>query len=432
MARTDISLRHNAFVALRGGPYHWPPGVKHSFSPSEVRMATSKQARRAAIGGLCALAIAMGIGRFAYTPLLPWMQADGLFDAEGAGFIASANLVGYLVGALALARFADRWSPVALLRGGLLLSIATGAGMALTDSFAAWAVLRFLSGLASAGVLIAATGLVLAAAAAAARPGLAGWHFSGVGLGIILSGLVGALLVPDWGWRSGWLVLAALSLPLSLASWRWLDLGAVVGRPQRAAAPATQRFPVLFLVVAYFCEGAGYIITGTFLVALVKALPDLAGAGEYFWIAVGLAAAPSTMLWSAIGRRLGLLPALVLAHLLQAIGIALPVVSAGAPAVLASALLLGATFMGITALTLSLGSAIAGASQARIIGSLTAGFSVGQALGPALGGALAARTGSFDLSLVVAAVIVVAGAGSLLLGRLWERRPAAPAEEKPQ
>jgi predicted MFS family arabinose efflux permease len=292
--------------------------------------------------------------------------------------------------------------------------------------------LRFLSGLAGAGVLIAATGLVLAAAAAAARPGLTGWHFSGVGLGIILSGLVGALLVPDWGWRSGWLVLAALSLPLALASWRWLDLGAVVGRPQRAAAPATQRFPVLFLVVAYFCEGAGYIITGTFLVALVKALPDLAGAGEYFWIAVGLAAAPSTMLWSAIGRRLGLLPALVLAHLLQAIGIALPVVSAGAPAVLASALLLGATFMGITALTLSLGSAIAGASQARIIGSLTAGFSVGQALGPALGGALAARTGSFDLSLVVAAVIVVAGAGSLLLGRLWERRPAAPAEEKPQ
>ncbi|HET6224267.1 MAG TPA: YbfB/YjiJ family MFS transporter, partial [Dongiaceae bacterium] len=174
------------------------------------------------------------------------------------------------------------------------------------------------------------------------------------------------------------------------------------------------------------------IITGTFLVALVKGLPDLAGAGEYFWVAVGLAAIPSTLLWGAAGRRLGTVAALVLAHLLQAIGIALPVLSAGALAVLGSALLFGGTFIGITALTLSLGSAIAGANQARTIGALTAAFSVGQALGPSLGGMLAERSGSFDLSLVAAALIVAVGAAALLLGQLWERRPVAPIEEKPQ
>jgi predicted MFS family arabinose efflux permease len=392
-------------------------------------MATTGQAARAAIGGACALAIAMGIGRFAYTPLLPWMQADGLFGPQGAGLLASANLLGYLVGALTAAGLAGRWPKLAVLRGSLVLSVATGAAMAWTDSFSVWAILRFLSGVASAGVLFAATELVMGAALAAGRTALVGWHFAGVGIGIAVSGLIVAAVAPGFGWRGGWLALALLSLALLPLCWRWLTLHpSAAGKAQATAAPL--RYPVAALIVAYFCEGAGYIITGTFLVALVKGLPDLAGAGEYFWVAVGLAAAPSTLLWSAAGRRLGPVAALVLAHLLQAIGIALPVLSAGALAILGSALLLGGTFIGITALTLSLGSAAAGASQARIIGALTASFSVGQALGPSLGGVLAERTGSFDLSLVAAALIVAAGAASLLLGRLWERRSLAPAEEK--
>jgi predicted MFS family arabinose efflux permease len=397
----------------------------------EVRMATIGQAGRAAIGGACALAIAMGIGRFAYTPLLPWMQADGLFGPQGAGLLASANLLGYLVGALAAAGLAGRWPKLAVLRAALILSVATGAAMVWTDSFLIWATLRFLSGVASAGVLIAATDLVMGAALAAGRAALVGWHFAGVGIGIAVSGLIVAAVAPGFGWRGGWLALALLSLALLPLCWRWLTLHP----PAPGAAPVVappRRYPVLALIVAYFCEGAGYIITGTFLVALVKGLPDLAGAGEYFWVAVGLAAIPSTLLWGAAGRRLGTVAALVLAHLLQAIGIALPVLSAGALAVLGSALLFGGTFIGITALTLSLGSAIAGANQARTIGALTAAFSVGQALGPSLGGMLAERSGSFDLSLVAAALIVAVGAAALLLGQLWERRPVAPIEEKPQ
>lgn len=394
-------------------------------------MATIGQAGRAAIGGACALAIAMGIGRFAYTPLLPWMQADGLFGPQGAGLLASANLLGYLVGALAAAGLAGRWPKLAVLRAALILSVATGAAMVWTDSFLIWATLRFLSGVASAGVLIAATDLVMGAALAAGRAALVGWHFAGVGIGIAVSGLIVAAVAPGFGWRGGWLALALLSLALLPLCWRWLTLHP----PAPGAAPVVappRRYPVLALIVAYFCEGAGYIITGTFLVALVKGLPDLAGAGEYFWVAVGLAAIPSTLLWGAAGRRLGTVAALVLAHLLQAIGIALPVLSAGALAVLGSALLFGGTFIGITALTLSLGSAIAGANQARTIGALTAAFSVGQALGPSLGGMLAERSGSFDLSLVAAALIVAVGAAALLLGQLWERRPVAPIEEKPQ
>jgi predicted MFS family arabinose efflux permease len=395
----------------------------------EVRMATTGQAGRAAIGGLCALAIAMGIGRFAYTPLLPWMQADGLFGPQGAGFLASANLLGYLVGALAATGLAGRWPTLAVLRGSLLLSIATGAAMAGTDSFPVWTVLRFLSGVASAGVLIAATDLVMAAALAAGRTALVGWHFAGVGVGIAASGLIVAAVAPGLGWRGGWLALGLLSLVLLPFCWRWLTPHpAVANKAPVSRTPL--RYPVVALIVAYFCEGAGYIITGTFLVALVKDLPDLAGAGEYFWVAVGVAAAPSTLLWNAAGRRLGLVAALVLAHLLQAIGIALPVLSGGALAILGSALLFGGTFIGITALTLSIGSAAAGANQARIIGALTASFSVGQALGPSLGGVLAEHTGSFDLSLVAAALIVAAGAVCLVVGSLWAYRAVASAEEK--
>ena len=59
-----------------------------------------KQGLAIAAAGLAALAVAMGVGRFAFTPILPMMQQDQGLSVAGGAWLASANYLGYLVGAL--------------------------------------------------------------------------------------------------------------------------------------------------------------------------------------------------------------------------------------------------------------------------------------------------------------------------------------------
>jgi MFS family permease len=373
-------------------------------------------------GGIAALLIAMGIGRFAYTPLLPAMQQAVGFDDRAAGALASANYAGYLLGALLLTivpigSARAPFSRVAALRFSLIASIATTAAMAATQSLAAWGVLRFLSGLASAGVFVLATAIVHAILSRRGRLDRIGIHFAGVGIGIALSGVVIAQ-ARDLGWQAGWLLLAALSLVILVPAWLGLrEPAAPASAPAAAAAPAEPiRLPVVALVIAYFCEGVGYIVTGTFLVAFARSTPTLAPWAEHLWTVVGLAAAPAAVLWAAAGQRMGRVPALIAAHLLQAIGIVLPALSGAPGAAMLAAILFGVTFVGITALSVSLAAAIAPSNTARVIGLVTVAFGIGQIIGPLAAGWLAAATGGYNPALIAAALVVAVGALPLLLG----------------
>src|SRR5690349_8543172 len=113
----------------------------------------------AAVAGFVALAVAMGIGRFAFTPILPMMQAEGTIDVVQGGWLASANYVGYLVGALTAA--ALPWGPAGALRTGLAAVGLATLSMAFTQALAAWIVLRFVAGVASAWVLVFASAWAL-------------------------------------------------------------------------------------------------------------------------------------------------------------------------------------------------------------------------------------------------------------------------------
>ena len=148
-----------------------------------------------ALGGLLSLAAAMGIGRFVYTPILPYM-ADGLnLPAYQAGLIASANFFGYLAGALAGAAKSLPGKPRHWFLGGLLASAATSIAMALTTDLTAFLLIRFLSGVASAVVLVFYTTLILARLNTAGRSDLSALHFAGVGCGIAFSALLIAALM---------------------------------------------------------------------------------------------------------------------------------------------------------------------------------------------------------------------------------------------
>src|SRR5580704_12364369 len=275
-----------------------------------------------AIGGLLAIAAAIGIGRFVYTPILPPMiEALGLSKAQ-AGLVASANLLGYLIGALLAAMPTLPGSRRLWLLCALTVSSLSTAAMGLSGTMLSFLVLRFVGGAASALVLIITSTVVLERLAQAGRGGLSALHFAGVGSGIAVSAaLVAALLGLGQSWRSLWLASGGVSLVALLAAAALLPNRAptprsINGRAGAAADPGLRR-----LVIAYGLFGFGYIITATFLVAIVRGAPAIQALEPVIWVVFGLAAAPSVALWARIATPLGVPGACALACVIEAAGV---------------------------------------------------------------------------------------------------------------
>jgi predicted MFS family arabinose efflux permease len=368
-----------------------------------------------ASGGLIAMAVGIGVGRFVYTPILPVMMLALGLSKFAAGLIASANFAGYLAGALGATWAALPGPRRAWLAGSLLMSAATTAAMALTGSLAGFLVLRFLGGVASALVLILASSLVLDHLALARRSGLASLHFAGVGVGIALSAaLVAAQVATGAGWAGLWAASGAISLLGALAV-----LLLVPGHAAPVAAAAAERprrDPRLGrMTLAYGLFGFGYVVTATFLVAMVRANPAIRGLEPVIWIVVGLAAAPSVMFWSFVGRRIGIPAGFAIAALTEAAGVLASVVSPGALGICLAAVLVGGTFMGLTALGLMRGRELAHGDPRQVMAAMSGAFGVGQIVGPTLAGIVSDAVGGF-------AVPSLAAAGALVLAAVLARR----------
>lgn len=373
---------------------------------------------RAALGGLLALAVGIGIGRFVYTPILPPMMAELGLSKFAAGLIASANFAGYLAGALFTA---GAWLPGsrrAWLLGGLAGSAVTTGAMGVAHGLAAFLALRFAGGAASALVLILVSALVLERLAELGRPDLSSVLFAGVGAGIAGSALlVSALRAVGEGWPALWLGSGALSL-LGGVGVAVLIPAEARARPAPAAAAAQagaadQRLPRL--VIAYGLFGFGYVITATFLVAIVRADPAIRALEPVIWVVFGLAAAPSVALWGALARRVGIPAAFGLAAGVEALGVLASVAWPSTAGVFLASVLVGGTFMGLTALGLVRGRELARGDPRRVLALMTSAFGFGQIIGPSLAGALSDRFGNFTLPSVVAATALVAAA--VLAGR---------------
>jgi predicted MFS family arabinose efflux permease len=371
-----------------------------------------------ALGGLVAMAVGIGVGRFVYTPILPPMlSAIGLSKAA-AGLIASANFAGYLAGALGATRTALPGSRRAWLLGALLISAATTWAMGSCGSVAVFMALRFLGGAASALVLILASALVLDRLAEAGRPGLAALHFAGVGVGIAVSAcLVSGLLRDGADWAELWRASGVVSLLGALAVGLLVPAGGE-GRDAAVAARSAARDPrSRRMTLAYGLFGFGYVVTATFLVAIVRATPSVRTLEPVIWIVVGLAASPSVWVWSALGRRIGLAAAFAIAAGTEAVGVLASVLWPSPLGIAVAAVLVGGTFMGLTALGLLRGRELAGAhgDARRVMAAMTGAFGVGQIVGPVFAGAVAEATGGFGAP-------SVAAAGALALAAWLGRR----------
>jgi MFS family permease len=402
---------------------------------------------RFALAGALALAVAQGVGRFAYTALLPATQRGLGFDDAVGGALASANLLGYLAGAWAGRSLATSPRRGNAVRAALAIVVLSTALLTVTGSWWGWALLRLAAGFAGGVVFV----LVSVAAleprrGEVARPGLL---YAGVGFGIALTGTTAALL-PVSAWQEAWLSLAGIGAVLSIPAWSAVadapathvrassgafpPASATEARQSAPGDPAAVRRPPPFslarLCFAYFLEAVGYIVSGTFTVLAIRRTPGLEHLAAWAWTLAGLAAIPSALLWSALGRRLGLRGALVAAHLTQAAGMALPLVSPSAAAALLGAMFFGGTFIGIATLTMSAAAVIAPERFGRTVGTLTVVYGIGQMVGPALAGAISNRVGSTGPAVMGAAVAVALG-GLLLARRGAARRPAPLNRAKP-
>lgn len=401
---------------------------------------SDREAFQIVLAGACALALAMGIGRFAYTPMLPIMLESGGpalvgggLTLAGAGFVASANFLGYLSGALLATRSVFAAARIRWLRAGIVLSILTTAAMAIDAGTAGWAALRFAAGLASAFVLVYATGMIFDLAARTGRPMLGNLLYSGAGMGIALSAVaVFAGRSTGLDATAMWLMMGILAALLAIAPWRKMSVAAnaAAAPTRRESPPAGAERAMPRLVVAYGCLGLGYVITATFIVVMVRRLPDASTWEFWTWLTVGLAGAPSNWLWARVAARIGAYRAIVIAFVLEAIGVALAALGSGPIAILIGAALLGGTFLGITALGLAAARALAPEGSDQTIARMTVAFSIGQIIGPAIGGWLAERSGSFVAASWLAVTALLAGAAlTASAGRELRRassdRPAA-------
>jgi predicted MFS family arabinose efflux permease len=368
-----------------------------------------------AAAGALMMAAAMGIGRFAYTPLLPPLQETLGWTVSQAGDVAAANFLGYMVGAFVAATLAHRRERWLWIAAGMVGSAVSTAAGAFVVSFAAWLSIRFLSGVASAFCLVLGTAAVVEYIATHGRAQLGALHFAGVGLGIVgsvlvleLARLAGVSMFGQWG-----LLGVAATL---LHGGAWLTLRrlpyrahATAGGSASAAVGAPTARPMKRLIVAYGLFGFGYVVTATFIIAIARRLEHAAIVEPVTWIVVGVFAAASVLVWQRIAKRFGLLPTLRLAYAVEAAGVLLAGLAPGHVALVLGGGLLGGTFVGITALGLAAGRQAGGANQGRAMGLLTASFGLGQLLGPAVGGRVAELTNGFAAPSMLAAFLLIVG-----------------------
>jgi Protein of unknown function (DUF1228). len=329
--------------------------------------------------GAAALAASMGIGRFAYTPILPLMHAQAGLSPQLGAELATANYVGYLAGAVAAIAAPALVRSRLTLRLSLVVLIGTLALMATTDVGALWLGFRLVAGVASALVFVIAASALLTGLRDHAYH-LTGWAFGGIGAGIALSGVLVLILRSTGTWQQAWLSAAALTVAFTVLAWR-LPTAWQADRSAAAVYRPDDELGLRWfaaLLASYSLEGVGYIIAGTFLVAAIdQTAPGWVGSGA--WVLVGLAALPSSALWAWLSRTWSRPALLLTALIVQVIGIALPVFSGGVAAALVSATLFGATFLGVATIALAIGAHL---GVPRAVAILTTGYSTGQILGP--------------------------------------------------
>ena len=358
--------------------------------------------------------IGLGIGRFAYSLVLPDMRDSLGWSYSAAGFMNTVNAAGYLAGALIASRLVKRFGLSAAARWGTLACVVSLALCALSGNFVVLSLARLLAGLGAAVGFIA--GGALAATIAQSRPERANFllslFYAAPGLGIVLSGLIAPFTLQAAGPGSWWIVWwamtllsAAMIVPLMLAP---IDAGA--GLAEAAPGKFAIR-PALIYLAGYFLFGAGYIAYMTFMIAYVRDAGGGALEQSAFWCLIGLSAFVTPWVWRGVLAldRGGMSTAIILG--VNAVGAALPLFGQSTAWLAVSALVFGVSFFAVVGSTTAfVRFNYPPAAWPTAIAAMTIAFGIGQTLGPIATGAITDALGELSYALNAGAAMLAVGA----------------------
>jgi len=369
----------------------------------------------ALLAGATLLLVVHGLGRFIYTPLLPYLVADGVLTLEQGASVASWNFLGYLLGAL----LALRWHRVAQIRQvlpwALLLHLSSSLAQVWAEQVELLGALRLLNGIANGLVFVQVPALILEWLARHNRTSSSGLVYLGVGAGLLLSSAMVALPASWLHGSARWWPAALASLPLAWWGWRRISQLDVATHEQAkgSSAPPGALFDraSVPLFLAYAGAGLGYILPMTFL-PMLASLQGQAKVAGGAWLLTALATLPSPWLWNHLGARLGDKPALLLNFTVQLAGVLAALLLPVGPGTLICGLLVGATFLGTVLLTQRLARSLHPHQGPRLSAAMIALYGLAQLAGPWLAGLWLSPGGSLQSTLWL-------GAGALLWGLLW-------------
>ncbi|CAI0886499.1 MFS transporter [Serratia entomophila] len=381
-------------------------------------------ALRIALSGFVALIVAMGIGRFAFTPQVPLMIAEHQFSLTGAGLVAAINYLGYLCGAydaMRASRHVERrlwlgiWGAVALT---LLSALVQGEWL--------HGALRFVIGWASGWAMVLVAAWTNERLAHYGRPALSAAVFAGPGVGIFISGMlavgINALTLTA---SQAWLVYGAMALALVAAISANLPRAGELHRPNVAPEPLLLTPALKRLVWSYSLAGFGYILPATFLSQMAAARFPGSLFAQFVWPVFGGAAVLGIAIGILTRHRLTTQSRLALTLWVQAIGVLSAEVVPGVAGLALGALLTGGGFLSVVQLSIQHGRELAPNHARYMAGLLTTGYAVGQLVGPMLSALSTALTHRLEPALYVAVAALI------LAGLLVVNTPARQRVQKP-
>lgn len=388
---------------------------------------------RTAMLGAVALFVGLGIARFGYSPLIPALVHARWFTPGVADFLASVNLVGYLIGAVITGTWLAHRAPAPWLRAAMLVASGSLAACSLNWGFAWYAVWRLLAGVAAGVLMVLAVPSILALVPARTRGVVGGLIFGGVGVGMIFSGEAIPALV-RLGLPAAWLLLALLGFVLTAIVWSGWSVMAVapaeVAPPpplgaRRQSMPGGARvrdagaWAFVWLFAAYCCNAVGFAPHSLFWVDFIARQLSRglqAGGHDYLLFGIGVTFGPLAAGW--LGDRFGVRRSLAAGMVIEALGLALPLWATTTGPLVISSLLVGAAGMGATTLfaarTVELTPP---ARRTRAWGVMTLAFSSAYAAAAMAFSGIYAHASRYEPIFLIGALALVVGALLAALAR---------------
>ncbi len=388
-----------------------------------IKVLLDKNANAAIIlAGIISLVVGVGVARFVFTSLLPPML-DNYLSVSFAGVLASVNYVGYLAGSIFAVFIKDINTKVKFFRVGMVLCIITTLVLGISTNDIVWMISRVLAGFGAAMALVVGSAIVMSKLNIENKTKAMGIHFSGIGFSILISDLiVRTVFYFNGTWQFSWIVLTIFAFIVSLYSMYILSFDKKLQKSSVKHSIDKKLFSpfVILLIIAYFCEGVGMVVQGTFLPDIINSLDGLEGFGSFTWTLVGLAGIPSCIIWMLLAHRYGSVNIIMLAMFIQVIGILISALTNNVYLNLLSGILYGGTFVGLVALFMNLGGKLAGSNPVLLMGALTTAYGIGQVLAPLYSVALIEQFRNYDYVLFVTAFIVSMGILLLIFTKVFK------------